>query len=194
MTVATAIAGLLPIFWSTRPGVEVMQPRAAPVVGGMLPLSSTSSSPPRSSSPGSATASFVAPRDWVDLTKTSPPPEPRVVRLYPGVAKSRQRPLGSVNCPLSPIGRMDVRGFVAHFRLRLNWRFRHRITSLGSVGSAAESFDLEPPKNSGTALSRTNRALLIGSRISWGRIGDGFNRVRVFHCEARPGISRPISG
>jgi copper/silver efflux system protein len=36
MTVATAIAGLLPIFWSTRTGIEVMQPLAAPVVGGML--------------------------------------------------------------------------------------------------------------------------------------------------------------
>jgi Cu(I)/Ag(I) efflux system membrane protein CusA/SilA len=36
MTVATAIAGLLPIFWSTRTGVEEMQPLAAPVVGGML--------------------------------------------------------------------------------------------------------------------------------------------------------------
>jgi Cu(I)/Ag(I) efflux system membrane protein CusA/SilA len=36
MTVATAIAGLLPIFWSTRTGVEIMQPLAAPVVGGML--------------------------------------------------------------------------------------------------------------------------------------------------------------
>ncbi len=36
MTVATAVAGLLPIFWSHRTGVEVMQPLAAPVVGGML--------------------------------------------------------------------------------------------------------------------------------------------------------------
>ncbi|HUR56886.1 MAG TPA: efflux RND transporter permease subunit, partial [Opitutaceae bacterium] len=36
MTVATAVAGLLPIFWSVRTGVEVMQPLAAPVVGGML--------------------------------------------------------------------------------------------------------------------------------------------------------------
>jgi Cu(I)/Ag(I) efflux system membrane protein CusA/SilA len=36
MTVATAIAGLLPIFWSTRTGVEVMQPPAAPVVDRML--------------------------------------------------------------------------------------------------------------------------------------------------------------
>ena len=36
MTVATAIAGLLPIFWSTRTGIEVMQPLAAPVVGGMV--------------------------------------------------------------------------------------------------------------------------------------------------------------
>lgn len=36
MTVATAIAGLLPIFWSTRTGTEVMRPLAAPVVGGML--------------------------------------------------------------------------------------------------------------------------------------------------------------
>jgi len=36
MTVATTIASLLPIFWSTRTGVEVMQPIAAPVVGGML--------------------------------------------------------------------------------------------------------------------------------------------------------------
>jgi Cu(I)/Ag(I) efflux system membrane protein CusA/SilA len=36
MTVATAIAGLLPIFWSNRTGVEIMRPLAAPVVGGML--------------------------------------------------------------------------------------------------------------------------------------------------------------
>ena len=36
MTVATTIAGLVPIFWSTRTGVEVMQPLAAPVVGGMI--------------------------------------------------------------------------------------------------------------------------------------------------------------
>jgi Cu(I)/Ag(I) efflux system membrane protein CusA/SilA len=36
MTVATTVAGLVPIFWSTRTGVEVMQPLAAPVVGGML--------------------------------------------------------------------------------------------------------------------------------------------------------------
>ncbi len=36
MTVATAIAGLLPIFWSTRTGTEIMRPLAAPVVGGML--------------------------------------------------------------------------------------------------------------------------------------------------------------
>ncbi len=36
MTVATAIAGLIPIFWSTRTGTEVMRPLAAPVVGGMF--------------------------------------------------------------------------------------------------------------------------------------------------------------
>ncbi len=36
MTVATTIVGLLPIFWSHRTGVEIMQPLAAPVVGGML--------------------------------------------------------------------------------------------------------------------------------------------------------------
>ena len=36
MTVATTIAGLLPVFWSTRTGVEVMRPLAAPVVGGMI--------------------------------------------------------------------------------------------------------------------------------------------------------------
>jgi Cu(I)/Ag(I) efflux system membrane protein CusA/SilA len=36
MTVATTIASLLPIFWSTRTGVEIMQPLAAPVVGGMV--------------------------------------------------------------------------------------------------------------------------------------------------------------
>ena len=36
MTVATAIAGLIPIFWSTRTGTEVMRPLAAPVVGGMI--------------------------------------------------------------------------------------------------------------------------------------------------------------
>ncbi len=36
MTVATAIASLLPIFWLDRTGVEVMRPLATPVVGGML--------------------------------------------------------------------------------------------------------------------------------------------------------------
>jgi Cu(I)/Ag(I) efflux system membrane protein CusA/SilA len=36
MTVATTVASLLPIFWSARTGVEVMQPIAAPVVGGMV--------------------------------------------------------------------------------------------------------------------------------------------------------------
>jgi Cu(I)/Ag(I) efflux system membrane protein CusA/SilA len=36
MTVATTVASLLPIFWSTRTGVEIMRPLAAPVVGGML--------------------------------------------------------------------------------------------------------------------------------------------------------------
>ena len=36
MTVATAIASLLPIFWLNRTGVEVMRPLATPVVGGML--------------------------------------------------------------------------------------------------------------------------------------------------------------
>jgi Cu(I)/Ag(I) efflux system membrane protein CusA/SilA len=36
MTVATTVASLLPIFWSTKTGVEIMQPLAAPVVGGML--------------------------------------------------------------------------------------------------------------------------------------------------------------
>jgi Cu(I)/Ag(I) efflux system membrane protein CusA/SilA len=36
MTVATTIAGLIPIFWSTRTGIEVMRPLAAPVIGGMI--------------------------------------------------------------------------------------------------------------------------------------------------------------
>ncbi|MDR1479667.1 MAG: CusA/CzcA family heavy metal efflux RND transporter [Planctomycetaceae bacterium] len=36
MTVATTIASLLPIFWSVRTGVEIMQPLATPVVGGMI--------------------------------------------------------------------------------------------------------------------------------------------------------------
>jgi Cu(I)/Ag(I) efflux system membrane protein CusA/SilA len=36
MTVATTVASLLPIFWSARTGVEVMQPIAAPVIGGMI--------------------------------------------------------------------------------------------------------------------------------------------------------------
>jgi Cu(I)/Ag(I) efflux system membrane protein CusA/SilA len=35
MTVATIVAGLLPILWSTRAGAEVMKPLAAPVIGGM---------------------------------------------------------------------------------------------------------------------------------------------------------------
>jgi Cu(I)/Ag(I) efflux system membrane protein CusA/SilA len=36
MTVATVVAGLLPIMWSTRPGAEVMKPLATPVLGGMI--------------------------------------------------------------------------------------------------------------------------------------------------------------
>ena len=36
MTVATIVAGLLPILWSTRTGAEVMKPIAAPVIGGMV--------------------------------------------------------------------------------------------------------------------------------------------------------------
>jgi copper/silver efflux system protein len=36
MTVATVVAGLLPLMWSTRTGVEFMKPLAAPVLGGMV--------------------------------------------------------------------------------------------------------------------------------------------------------------
>jgi Cu(I)/Ag(I) efflux system membrane protein CusA/SilA len=36
MTVATVVASLLPIMWSTRPGAEVMKPLATPVIGGMV--------------------------------------------------------------------------------------------------------------------------------------------------------------
>jgi len=36
MTVATVVAGLLPIMWSVRTGAEVMKPLAAPVLGGMV--------------------------------------------------------------------------------------------------------------------------------------------------------------
>jgi len=36
MTVATTVASLMPIFWSSRTGVEIMRPIAAPVIGGML--------------------------------------------------------------------------------------------------------------------------------------------------------------
>ena len=36
MTVATIIASLLPIMWSHRTGSEVMQPLAAPIIGGMV--------------------------------------------------------------------------------------------------------------------------------------------------------------
>ncbi len=36
MTVATTIASLLPIMWSTRAGAEVMKPLAAPVIGGSI--------------------------------------------------------------------------------------------------------------------------------------------------------------
>ncbi|MFM8394471.1 MAG: efflux RND transporter permease subunit, partial [Acidobacteriota bacterium] len=36
MTVATTIASLLPIMWSTRAGAEVMKPLATPVLGGMV--------------------------------------------------------------------------------------------------------------------------------------------------------------
>ena len=36
MTVSTVIAGLLPLFWSTRVGSEVIRPLATPVLGGMI--------------------------------------------------------------------------------------------------------------------------------------------------------------
>ncbi|MFI5087019.1 MAG: efflux RND transporter permease subunit [Terriglobales bacterium] len=36
MTVATVVAGLLPLLWSTRTGAEFMKPLAAPVLGGMV--------------------------------------------------------------------------------------------------------------------------------------------------------------
>lgn len=36
MTVATAVAGLLPIMWSASTGSEVMRPLATPVIGGMV--------------------------------------------------------------------------------------------------------------------------------------------------------------
>jgi len=36
MTVATVVAGLLPIMWSTKTGAEIMKPLATPVLGGMI--------------------------------------------------------------------------------------------------------------------------------------------------------------
>jgi Cu(I)/Ag(I) efflux system membrane protein CusA/SilA len=36
MTVATVVAGLIPIMWSTKTGAEVMKPLATPVLGGMV--------------------------------------------------------------------------------------------------------------------------------------------------------------
>jgi Cu(I)/Ag(I) efflux system membrane protein CusA/SilA len=36
MTVATVVAGLLPLMWTTRTGAEVMKPLATPVLGGMV--------------------------------------------------------------------------------------------------------------------------------------------------------------
>jgi Cu(I)/Ag(I) efflux system membrane protein CusA/SilA len=36
MTVATIVASLLPIMWSTRTGAEIMKPLATPVIGGMV--------------------------------------------------------------------------------------------------------------------------------------------------------------
>jgi Cu(I)/Ag(I) efflux system membrane protein CusA/SilA len=36
MTVCTVVAGLIPLFWSTRTGAEIMKPLATPVLGGMI--------------------------------------------------------------------------------------------------------------------------------------------------------------
>ena len=36
MTVATVVAGLLPMLWSTSAGAEVLRPIAVPVIGGMI--------------------------------------------------------------------------------------------------------------------------------------------------------------
>jgi Cu/Ag efflux pump CusA len=46
MTVATVVAGLLPIMWPTKTGAEVMKPLATPVLGGMVGSSFTCSSSP----------------------------------------------------------------------------------------------------------------------------------------------------
>jgi Cu(I)/Ag(I) efflux system membrane protein CusA/SilA len=36
MTISTTIFGLMPIFWATGRGSDVMQPMAIPIVGGMV--------------------------------------------------------------------------------------------------------------------------------------------------------------
>lgn len=36
MTVATTVASLMPIMWSSRAGSEIMKPLATPVIGGMI--------------------------------------------------------------------------------------------------------------------------------------------------------------
>jgi len=36
MTVSTALIGLLPIMWSAGAGADVMQPIAAPMIGGLI--------------------------------------------------------------------------------------------------------------------------------------------------------------
>ena len=36
MTVGTSLIGLIPIMWSTGVGVDVMQPLAAPMIGGLI--------------------------------------------------------------------------------------------------------------------------------------------------------------
>ena len=36
MTVATTVASLMPIMWSTKTGAEIMKPLATPVIGGMI--------------------------------------------------------------------------------------------------------------------------------------------------------------
>jgi Cu(I)/Ag(I) efflux system membrane protein CusA/SilA len=36
MTVSTSLIGLIPIMWSTGVGADVMQPLAAPMIGGLI--------------------------------------------------------------------------------------------------------------------------------------------------------------
>jgi hypothetical protein len=78
-----AVPPRLPIFWSTRTGAEVMQPIAAPVIGGMLSTL--------------VHILVVTPVNFAWLHERKLPPSPHLIPRGMRVRTGNQRPNSSLN-------------------------------------------------------------------------------------------------